>query len=362
MRVKTTFAVTAVATLVVALGLPASSAGRTVTVGPGESIQAAVDDASRGTRIKVEAGTYQESVRIEKSGIEIVGAGRKATKIVPPADPAAAGCVDGDVMDGICAIGQFNEAGELVNDIDDIEISHLSVIGFSASGIFFLGADDPLVRRVLTANNGEYGIAAFVSTDGYYSRNVTPNNGEAGIYLGDSPDADSTVRRNVSWGNANGIFIRDASDGEIVKNKSFSNCVGFLFLNLGGGVEDWVVRENQAYLNNVACEGEGDEPGLSGAGILAAGTKDLEIFDNGVFGNAPTGDSIVSGGIALFSTAAFGGADVTGTDVTHNTVFGNDPDLFWDGRGAGNSFRRNDCETSAPSGLCPDDPEAGERE
>ena len=54
---------------------------------------------------------------------------------------------------------------------------------------------------------------------------------EAGIYIGDSPHADATVWKNVSFGNLFGIFVRDAAHGKLLENKTFSNCVGIVFLN-----------------------------------------------------------------------------------------------------------------------------------
>ena len=84
MRVKMTFAVTALAALL--LSLPASSiANRTVEVEAGESIQAAIDKAKPYTTIEIEEGTYRESLTVTKDGIELVGEGRKKTHLVPPA-------------------------------------------------------------------------------------------------------------------------------------------------------------------------------------------------------------------------------------------------------------------------------------
>ena len=38
--------------------------------------------------------------------------------------------------------------------------------------------------------------------------------------------------------------------------------------------------------------------------------------------------------------------------VHGNRILRNDPDVFWDGTGSGNSFRGNLCQTSTPAGLC----------
>src|ERR1700741_1941627 len=114
MRVKMTVAVPALAALL--LGLPASSyAHRTIEVKSGESIQAAIDKAKPYTTIEVGEGTFAESLRIDKDGIELVGDGSKNTKIVPPANPTPGpnNCVDPDsgTPNGICVFDvdeQFN--------------------------------------------------------------------------------------------------------------------------------------------------------------------------------------------------------------------------------------------------------------
>jgi hypothetical protein len=52
----------------------------------------------------------------------------------------------------------------------------------------------------------------------------------------------------------------------------------------------------------------------------------------------------------------------TDVKVAFNTAIGNEPDLFWDEQGGGNSFFRNDCITSQPDGLCEDPDENGDGE
>ena len=80
---------------------------------------------------------------------------------------------------------------------------------------------------------------------------------EAGIYVGDSANANATVWKNVSYGNMFGVFIRDAAHGKVLKNKTFSNCVGIVFLNTDEAdvppgqtpgpsvdVKDWLAQGN----------------------------------------------------------------------------------------------------------------------
>ncbi len=369
MRVKMTFAVAAVAALL--LSLPASSfAHRTVKVESGESIQAAIDKAKPYTTIEIEAGTYQESLVVTTDGIRLVGEGRKQTHIVPPATPKdGEGCISQQgpdlIANGIC-VGNFDNPEDVVKDV---QVSHLSVDGFNGISIFFLGTKDGAVTRVIASDYGEYGIFANTSSGTTIARNVLYNsvdgvNPEAGIYVGDSPDADATVWKNVSYGNLLGIFVRDASHGQLSKNKSFSNCVGILFLNTDapGDPAHWVVKHDNVTANNRECAPTDESPPLSGVGIAVLGGKDIDLVDNGVFGNK--GDaafgSAFAGGIVV-TASPFAAQPVPSTDikVAFNTALGNSTDLVLD-EGNEAKFFANDCLTSRPDGLCEDPDDNGD--
>jgi hypothetical protein len=393
MRVKMTFAVLALAAL--ALSVPASSAATVVHVDPGESIQAAIDKAKPGTTIKLGEGVYKDSVNISKSDIEIVGEGRSKTKIEVPAVgdlPAGAGCVDDSggtpVVNGICVSPEPPDDPKarcensppsgpdetIVKAVDDVEVSRLSVTGFTGIGVLYFCADDPEVTRVYTkgAEHPEYGIAAFASEDVEFTRNLTTESGEAGIYIGDSPHADATVWKNVAWNNGFGLFIRDAAHGTLQRNKTFGNCLGILLLNTDESsappefqgppidVKDWLVKQNGVTANNRACPAGEEGGATSGIGIGVSSAIDVSLIDNGVFGNDSKEESDFKGGILVVGEPGF--KPSTGTKVGFNTAFGNTTDIIWDGQGTGNSFFHNDCLTSDPDGLCEDPDQNGDGE
>jgi parallel beta helix pectate lyase-like protein len=368
MRVKMTFAVLAITAL--ALSLPASStANRTVKVEAGESIQAAIDDAKPGTTIKVEEGTYAESVTIAKDDIELVGEGRKKTHIVPPAGPP------GDCPAGICV----SDPADPDHTVSDVDISHLSVKGF-IFGIFYANTKGGEVTRTILSDYEAYGLFANDSSGIKISRNVTYNSvdgvdPEAGIYVGDSPHADATVWKNVSFGNLFGIFIRDAAHGKLLENKTFSNCVGIVFLNTDEtavppgtppgtpvDVKDWLTKDNIVAGNNRECAASDEAPPLSGIGIGILGGNDIDLIDNGVFGNKPAAGflSAFAGGIIITASDEFTpprpSSDIK---VAFNTAFGNATDLILD-PGNEASFFANDCLTSMPDGLCEDVEHSGD--
>jgi parallel beta-helix repeat protein len=382
MRVKMTGAFAILAVLLI---VPATAWGhgdrhdggkKVVKVNAGESIQDAIDKAKPGTTIRIAAGTFKESLLIKTDDIELVGAGRKLTKIVPPDNPTpGSGCVEPGTnppaVNGICAFDVNLDTFEVIHHIDDLEISNLSVTGFSGIGIFLVGNRDAEVRRVIASDDGAYGIFANNSTGTVIARNVTGNTGEAGVYVGDSPNADAVVYKNVAYNSTFGIFIRDAANGVVQENKTFGNCTGVVFLNTDetAGVppgqptppsvdaKNWVGSENSATANNKVCTGEGDEPPFAGNGIVVASAINIRLTDNEAFGNVAPQNSGTpfSGGIVVVGDPAF--MPSSGIKVKFNTAIGNVPDLFWDGQGTGNEFVGNDCLTSQPDGLCTDPPD-----
>src|SRR5206468_10293783 len=127
-----------------------------VVVHPGDSIQAAVDAATPGDTITVDAGTYNQSVTIQKDGIKLRGAGSgPGGTVLNPGDV-------GGICDfaGICVVSQSDDP---FVPTKNVEISGFAVDGFPAFGIVAFGTENLRIHDNEATDNDEYGIARFAS-------------------------------------------------------------------------------------------------------------------------------------------------------------------------------------------------------
>jgi hypothetical protein len=364
MRARSSMLGFALGVVTAVLGTAAPARAADQVVAPGESIQAAIDDAQAGDTVSVAAGEFRENLRITTDDITLRGAGsgKHGTVLMPPATPISSACADAPASDvqGICVLGAMPVATG--SPVRGVTVEDLTVEGFSGSGIYVFNAQDFTVAHVRARSNMGYGIAGFVVSGVQVLHNVAIENGEPGVYIGDSPDAQAVVLgntaiRNGIGGEGFGFLIRDASHGLVLGNKATANCVGFLFIDHGFNptepLSDWTVKANTANRNNGACPASDEFPAFSGTGLLLGGTHAVEATKNHIFGNRPTIDSPLSGGIVVASTTALGGADPTDNLVSRNVALHNEPaDVVWDGTGARNRFTRNLCATSTPSWIC----------
>jgi parallel beta-helix repeat protein len=321
----------AVALALLALMVPAGAGGATTArptvVGPGASIQAAVDAADRGDTIVV-LGTHRENVAIQTDGVTLRGVG---AVILPPAVPAVHACFDPTEVDeavhGICVIGDFEfDTGAVLRSVERVTVTGFTVRDFTGSGIL--------------------AIAAHATT---VSDNVVVNNGDAGISAGQSTD--TVVLSNRASGSRFGIFLTAAHGGRVARNLVHDNCVGLLALDLGVGASGaFRVVANAIQHNTRACPPNEDFPELSGVGIALVGGTDNTVAGNLITDNVALGATAIRGGVAVITSPA--GPAPNDTVVRGNGILRNDPDLSWDETGFGNVLAPNLCRTSAPARLC----------
>jgi parallel beta-helix repeat protein len=325
-----------------------SARSEKLNVGPGESIQAAVNAARPGDSIVVR-GAHREDVVIRKNGIKLRGVN---AVLRPPARPDSP-CSAGPASVGICILGDVNLGTfELTGArVRDVSVSGFTIRGFG-DGIVALGARNAAYVRNEGLENEGYGFAAFLSTGTKVLSNSAHDNGFAGIYVGDSANANLKVLGNDTFRNALGMFFRNSSLGSISGNKVHNNCAGMLFLAENPGPDGrYDVKGNTVDNNTRACPGSADgPPPLSGIGIWLSGSRGMEIVGNRISGNVPSADTVFSGGVVV--ARGFEGQPPSNNSVAANNFGRNRPDIFWDESGSGNRFANNNCDTSEPARLC----------
>ena len=346
----------------IALSVPAAAAaagGSTIVVSPGQSIQAAVNQALPGDTVLVKPGVYKQFVQIRTDGITLRGSGDflGGTVIKPPATPPKNLCSKAFGPTGVCILAKKVNVttGAVITPVYNDTVTGVYVTGFASNGVFGYGTYGMTVQRVVAVNNGEYGISRFESTKTLFANDTAIGSGEAGFYVGDSPNAATVVRDNVTKGNQFGIFVRHARGVTVMNNRATGNCQGVLVLDDGqpGGAGNAVIQGNSVFRNNKFCKASGDTPvNLQGGGILLLGATQTKVLSNSIKGNQ--GTQLNSGGIVVASAKALtGGSDPEFDTIARNTAFNDHPaDLIWDGTGTSINFVGNQCRHSIPTGLC----------
>jgi len=333
----------------------ASSAKMSMIVHTGGSIQAAVDAAAPGTTIKIEPGTYMESVTVNKAGIKLIGMGDKEAAVIIK-NP-------GYKKNGI----EVNNAG------DGFKLQNVTVENFDSSGVVLDSVENFIITHVTTIDNGAFGISASYSSHGKVDHCTASGHSDTGIYIALSTSVE--VQYNFVHANVTGVESENSSDIDIALNRSSNNVCGILVsllpqrdLKTSSNVH---VANNAVFNNNYKNFGEEGtlESSIpSGLGILVLGVDESAIEGNMVSGNR-------FAGITVFSTLVLvelAGVDPNsfdiepnpdGTHILNNVLVRNgyNPpvldiplpgvDLLWDGSGVGNCWSGNKFKTSYPSPL-----------
>ncbi|WP_328536693.1 right-handed parallel beta-helix repeat-containing protein [Streptomyces sp. NBC_00344] len=349
---------------------PPSVAAGPRMVHPGESIQAAVNAAKPGDVIRIAPGTYRESVLITKPGLTLRGSGSgtvlvpgnrttkpakstKATKATKSTKKAKAAQSCAKQGNGICVLGTASKP------VRDVQIRSLALSGFKKNGVWASGTDRLVVQQVVSEKNGTWGIAQEKSVRGVFRHNTVRANGDSGIMIanvveseGGATDTRGTVvQANRLEANRIGVTLRRVRNLAVIGNEVTGNCGGVFVVGDENkpAAGQMTISGNQIHHNNKSCAATARMPALQGAGIVLTGSQGTLVRSNTIQDNV--GKSPYSGGIVLFKS--FVGAANSDNAIRDNVVQGNKPaDLAGTNTGSGNTFERNRCGASQPTGTC----------
>jgi len=324
---------------------PRARSQRIQVVHPGQSIQDAVDAARRGDTVVVTAGTYRQTVVVQKNRLTLRARGD--VTLTPPAVSPNGICDSGDEVVGICVVPADLQPDDFTytSRVRGVTIDGFKVMDFG-DGVLGFGTRNLHVTGVLAVDNEGYGVASFDGIGSRIAWNLATGSAVAGFYVGDSPQADALVKHNFTWKNQFGFFVRHTHDVTLRDNHSWKNCIGALLLDDGQPESsgDNRVLGNRVQRNNRVCVDDEDGTTFSGGGIVLLGSRHNRIAHNTVIGNKKRSD--FSGGIVLLARA-------NRNRVAHNSLRDNQPaDIRKDKSSIRNHFMDNNCQSSRPAGIC----------
>ena len=231
-----------------------SAEAQSSVVGPGESIQKAINAADPGDTIVVK-GDHREDVLIRKDGIKLRG--EDGAVIVSPtrakADTPCSKFFGGP--QAICVLGDFNpETGEINKRVSDVSVSGFTIRGFKhkdaylidvyaarntsvvgnritgnvANGISFGGSINTTIAKnhvIGGPETADKGILVGISSRTKIVNNVVRGGYDQAVEAEESTN--TTIEGNDLIGNRLGVVVPDESTGtKIVSNDITDSAVG----------------------------------------------------------------------------------------------------------------------------------------
>ena len=353
-------------------------AAMTVTVHPGESIQAAINAAPANATVFVEPGVYHESpagpsaVVISKDGIQLVG---QSTPGHPVVLENAGGQMNGIVVSPTDSVsishdehpGEHPPCGDNGHMLRGFTLTGFTVRGFDQFGVYLACVDGFTLSQNFTDADQLYGLFPVRSHNGTMSNNEAQGTSlDAALYVGQSDHV--TISGNSTHGNLLGLEIENSSDITATNNQVFDNTLGIIADVMSGlQKKDQVnvmIANNDVHDNNRPNTGQAEDTEQTppGTGLVVLGGSMVTVQNNRVSNNGFAG--IIVASFCTGTTACSVPIDIdpnpTDTRIVNNELGNNgktppaDPleaalaaDLVWDNTGTGNCWTGNTASATA---------------
>lgn len=308
-----------------------------------KTIQSAVNAAKPGDRIKVRAGTYRESVKVN-------GAKKRFIKIIGDVENPQRVVLEGS--------GQ-RQNGIAVNGADGVTMRGLKARRYKANGFFVVNVTGYAMDRLIAELPGTYGLYAFNAKGGSMTNSLSYLAADGSYYVGQTPEQTrplrTIIRNVVGWGSVIGYTGTNSRFVTITKSKFFNNAVGLAPNSLDSEKfppnESNVFRDNDVFWNNFdvyagsppyKANRSDDFVYPAGTGVFLLSGRDNIFENNRIHGNFLMGLGVSQNPFLKqaadqelqrnrFSGNVFGanGADKNGRDAVYTT------------NGTGNCFSNN---------------------
>src|SRR5215212_3646033 len=320
--------------VVLAVGIGPAGAQSSV-VGPGESIQKAVNAAHPGDTVVVR-GVHREDVVIRKNGIKLRGVGNAVIE-APPRARADSPCSKTFGPEAICVLGDVNLKAETLTGsrVRDVSISGFTIRGFKQKPNKGFGTDmiDVLgARNATVAGNhvvGNNGVGIGIGAGGLNNtieNNDLTNNNTDGVLV--QRQRNATVVNNTSTGNAAGISATESTETKILSNDITDNKEVGMFVEKSTGTK--IVSNDitdSTFVGTVILESTGTK--ILSNDISRSGDTGIVIFGPERANNDAkvVGNNISGGAWGMYV------ANTKGGFIAGNTIHDNCAGMFFEANG-----------------------------
>jgi parallel beta-helix repeat protein len=306
-------------------GVPA--AAQDSVVGPGESIQKAVNAAHTGDTIVVR-GVHREDVIIRKNGIKLRG----EDAVIEAPDRADSKCSRAFGPEAICVMGDFDlDTGKVYRRVSDVSVSGFTIRGFKQKAnegfevaMIEVNAarNTTVVGNDVVGGNAGIGIESALSINDTIERNNITGSKGGGVQVDTSRNTKivNNVVRNIPEGNQSAIIVEGATATTVADNDLENNWVG-TFVGDSPGTK---------ILSNVVSRS-----GIVGAFLTGQKSADAKLVGNhvsggpwGIYVQDAHGGSVLGNKVhdncagmffEAFKNQPVGGFAISGNRVSDNT-------------------------------------------